>query len=104
MHCHEPQGLIWFCPSMFYLTLNAVGPIDCHYMTDRLHRFELIIFDCVLLKKQSHVHLGCPGGKVRFLYYKNLKYCLQFELILKCNIFVMRSCIFSIITPVFSVT
>ncbi len=45
---------------MFSLTLKAVGPIDCHYMTDR---FELKIFVCVLLKKQSHLHLGCPGGK-----------------------------------------
>ncbi len=36
--------------------------IDCHYMTDRLQRFELKIFVCVLLKKQSHLHLGCPAG------------------------------------------
>uniref|UniRef100_A0A673G934 Rad60/SUMO-like domain-containing protein n=1 Tax=Sinocyclocheilus rhinocerous TaxID=307959 RepID=A0A673G934_9TELE len=28
-------------------------------MTDRLQRFELKIFVCVLLKKQSHLHLGC---------------------------------------------
>ncbi len=41
-------------------TLKAVGPIDCHYMTDRLQRFELKHFVCVL-KKQSHLHLGCPG-------------------------------------------
>ncbi len=46
-----------------FLTPKAVGPIDCHYMTDRLQRFELKIFVCVLLKKQSHLHLGCPGGK-----------------------------------------
>ncbi len=45
-----------------FLSLKAVGPIDCHYMTDRLHRFELKIFFCVLLKKQSYLHLGCPGG------------------------------------------
>ncbi len=31
-------------------------------MTDRLQRFELKIFVCVLLKKQSHLHLGCPAG------------------------------------------
>ncbi len=42
---------------------QAVSPIDCHYMTDRLQRFELKISVCVLLKKQSHLHLGCPGGK-----------------------------------------
>ncbi len=59
---HEPQGLIWFCLCMFF-SLKAVSPIDCHYMTDRLQRFELKIFLCVLLKKQSHLHLGCPWGK-----------------------------------------
>ncbi|XP_051761685.1 pyridoxal (pyridoxine, vitamin B6) kinase a isoform X2 [Ctenopharyngodon idella] len=31
-------------------------------MTDRLQRLELKIIICVLLKKQSHLHLGCPGG------------------------------------------
>ncbi len=46
-----------------FLTLKAMSPIDCHYMTDRLQRFELKIFICVLLKKQSHLHLRCPGGK-----------------------------------------
>ncbi len=30
-------------------SLKAVEPIDCHYMTDRLQRFELKIFICVLL-------------------------------------------------------
>ncbi len=45
-----------------FLTLKAMGPIDCHYMTDR-RRFELKIFVCVLLKKQGHLHLGCPGDK-----------------------------------------
>ncbi len=42
---------------------RSYNVIDCHYMTDRLQRFELKIFICVLLKKQSHLHLGCPGGK-----------------------------------------
>ncbi len=46
-----------------FFSLKAVGPIDCHYITDRLQRFELKIFVCVLLKKQSHLHLGWPGGK-----------------------------------------
>ncbi len=41
-----------------FLSLKAVEPIDCHYMTDRLHRLELKIFVCVRLKKQSHLHLG----------------------------------------------
>uniref|UniRef100_A0A672RDC9 RAD50 double strand break repair protein n=1 Tax=Sinocyclocheilus grahami TaxID=75366 RepID=A0A672RDC9_SINGR len=34
-----------------------------HYTTDRLQRLELKVIKCVLLKKQSHLHLGCPGGK-----------------------------------------
>ncbi len=65
MYRHKPQGLIWFCLCMFvFFTLKAVGPIDCSFMTDRLQWFELLkIFVCVLLKKQSHLHLGCCGGK-----------------------------------------
>ncbi len=43
---------------MFFLSLKAVGTVDCHYMTDRLQRFELKN----LLKKESHLHLGCPVG------------------------------------------
>ncbi len=31
-------------------SLKAVEPIYCHYMTDRLQRFELKFFVCVLLK------------------------------------------------------
>ncbi len=37
----------------FFFSLKAVSPIDCHYMTDRLQRFEIKIFVCVLLKKKS---------------------------------------------------
>ncbi len=58
MYHQKPQGLIWFV--CVFLTLKAMGPIDLHYMTDRLQRFEL---KKQLLKKQSHLHLGCPGGK-----------------------------------------
>ncbi len=57
-----------------FFTLKAVGPIDCHYMTDRLQRFELKIFVCVLLKKQSHLYLGCSGGKqinIKFHFWVN---------------------------------
>ncbi len=31
-----------------FLSLKAASPIDCHYMTDRLQRFEFKIFVCVL--------------------------------------------------------
>ncbi len=56
----EPQGLIWFCLCMFFLSLKAVSPFDSNYKSDRLQRFESKIVVCVLLKKQS---LGCPCGK-----------------------------------------
>ncbi len=46
-----------------FFTLKDSVPIDFQYMTDRLQRFELKIFACVLLKKQSHLHLEYPGGK-----------------------------------------
>ncbi len=64
VHLRDLQGFnlvlsLYVC----FFSLKAVGPIDCHYMTDRLQRFELKTFVCVLLKKQSHLHLGCPGGK-----------------------------------------
>ncbi len=51
-----------------------MSTIDWHYMTDRLQRFELKIFVCVLLKKQSHLHLGCPWGKqinIKFSFWVN---------------------------------
>ncbi len=56
-------GFNYFCLCMHFFSLKAVSPIDGHYMSDRLQRFELNIFVCVLLKKQSHLHLGCPWGK-----------------------------------------
>ncbi len=31
-------------------------------MTDRLQRFELEVLVCVLLKRQSEIHLGCSAG------------------------------------------
>ncbi len=44
-------------------------------MTDRLQRFELKIFVCVLLKKQS----GCPWGKqVKFSFLGELS-CTKIE-------------------------
>ncbi len=49
---------------MVFFTLKAVRPIDCHYMTDRLQRFELKILVCVLLKKQSHLHLFVPQASM----------------------------------------
>ncbi len=59
----EPQGFIRFCLCMFFFSLKAVSPIESNYMTDRLQWFASKILVCVLLKKQSHLHLGCPCGK-----------------------------------------
>jgi len=44
-------------------TLIVEVPIHPYYLTDRRQRLQLKIIICVLLKKQSHLHLGCPGGK-----------------------------------------
>jgi len=60
---HEPQGLILDLSVHVFLTLIDGVTIDKHYTTDRPQRLELKIIICVLLKKQSHLHLGCPGGK-----------------------------------------
>ncbi len=50
------------CVCMFFFTLKDPVPIDLHYMTDRLQQFELNIFACVLLKKQSPTSLmPCRG-------------------------------------------
>ncbi len=59
--------------------------------------------DC-FLKNYAHIRLHLFDQK----YSQNNKivlYCFLFEYILKCNVFLWyQSCIFSIITPVFSVT
>jgi len=40
--------------------LFEVVTIDLHYMTDRQERFDLKISTLKLLRKQRHLHLGCP--------------------------------------------
>jgi len=40
--------------------LFEVVTIDLHYMTDRQERFDLKISKLKLLRKQIHLHLGCP--------------------------------------------
>ncbi len=44
-----------------FLSLEAVSPIDCHYMTDRLQQYELHIFVCVLLKTSPTSWMPCRG-------------------------------------------
>ncbi len=47
--------------SVYVFSLKAVGPIDWHYNWQTATVW--VNLRCVLLKKQSHLHLGCPGGK-----------------------------------------
>ncbi len=74
MYHHEPQGLNWFCLCMFFFTLKAVGPIDCHYMTDRLQRFELKIFVLCSTEENKSPTSWMPWGKlinIKFSFWVN---------------------------------
>ncbi len=51
-----PEPLTRHAPDVFWMSSGELD-IAC------IKRFELKIFVCVLLKKQSPLHLGCPGGK-----------------------------------------
>ncbi len=50
--------LISLC--MFFFPLIETVTYTCHYMTDRLERFDLKTSKLDLLKKKRHLHLGCP--------------------------------------------
>ncbi len=54
--------LISLC--MFFFPLIETVTYICHYMTDRLERFDLKTSKSDLLKKKRHLHLGCPWGKL----------------------------------------
>ncbi len=54
--------LISLC--MFFFPLIETVTYTCHYMTDRLERFDLKTSNLDLLKKKRHLHLGCPWGKL----------------------------------------
>ncbi len=54
--------LISLC--MFFFPLIETDTYTCHYMTDRLERFDLKTSKLDLLKKKRHLHLGCPWGKL----------------------------------------
>ncbi len=56
--------LIWISLCMFFFPLIETVTYTCHYMTDRLERFDLKISKLDLLKKKRHLHLGCPWGKL----------------------------------------
>jgi len=40
--------------------LFEVDLIDLHYMTGRQERFDLKISKLKIVRKQRHLHLGCP--------------------------------------------
>ncbi len=54
--------LISLC--MFFFPLIETDTYTCHYMTDRLERFDLKTSKLDLLKKKRHLHLGYPWGKL----------------------------------------
>ncbi len=54
--------LIWISLCMFFFPLIETVTYTCHYMTDRLERFDLKTSKSDLLKKKRHLHLGCPLG------------------------------------------
>ncbi len=56
--------LIWISLCMLFFPLIETVTYTCHYMTDRLERFDLKISKLDLLKKKRHLHLGCPWGKL----------------------------------------
>ncbi len=56
--------LIWISLCMFFFPLIETDTYTCHYMTDRLERFDLKTSKLDLLKKKRHLHLGCPWGKL----------------------------------------
>ncbi len=52
-----------FRHALFFPLIETVT-YTCHYMTDRLERFDLKTSKLDLLKKKRHLHLGCPWGKL----------------------------------------
>ncbi len=56
--------LIWISLCMFFFPLIETVTYTCHYMTDRLERFDLKTSKFDLLKKKRHLYLGCPWGKL----------------------------------------
>ncbi len=93
--CHLMGSDIKLCSMIstyiYIYVSKAVELIDCHYMTDRLQRFELKILICVQLKKLSHLYLRCPaGGKqinITFSFLVNVPLTEVERSIFNCSIF-----------------
>ncbi len=66
--------LIWISLCMFFSPLIETVTYTCHYMTDRLERFDLKTSKLDLLKKKRHLHLGCPWVKLIVLFYFLLRF------------------------------
>ncbi len=58
------NSLIWISLCMFFFPLIETVTYTCHYLTDRLERFDLKTSKLDLLKKKRLLHLGCPWGKL----------------------------------------
>ncbi len=64
MCSYDGNCLIWISLCMFFFPLIETVTYTCHYMTDRLERFDLKTSKLDLLKKKRHLHLGCPWGNL----------------------------------------
>ncbi len=53
--------LIWISLCMFFFPLIETVTYTCHYMTDRLERFDLKTSKLGSTEKKRHLHLGCLG-------------------------------------------
>ncbi len=64
--CVVTMGNCLICISlcMFFFPLIETVTYTCHYMTDRLERFDLKTSKLDLPKKKRHLHHGCPWGKL----------------------------------------
>ncbi len=57
-----------FSVHVFFPLIETVT-YTCHYMTDRLERFDLKTSKLDLLTKKRHLHLGCPWGKLIYIKF-----------------------------------
>ncbi len=77
--------LIWISLCMFFFPLIETVTYTCHYMTDRLERFDLKTSKLDLLKKKRHLHLGCLGVS---WYISNFNFKVNYPFI--CIVHVMN--------------
>ncbi len=56
--------LIWISLCMFFFPLIETVTYTCHYMTDRLERFDPKNIKIGSTEEKKTLHLGCPWGKL----------------------------------------